>query len=152
MYSSIHPLAGFLTVRALLLAVLYLIVTVKTHAQTDTYTYGKIAVEISKQKWPKKIECKVEIISAFTGGDSVWTNSLENSLNRSISYHNGAPRGNYTVHVQFVVAKDGSISDVRPLTSNGYGMEAEVVRALRKKDPMKWTPAPRGKTVREYRQ
>ena len=52
---------------------------------------------------------------------------------------NGAPEGTYTVYVQFVVDKEGNISDVKALTNHGYGMEEEAVRVI-KKGP-NWTPA-----------
>jgi periplasmic protein TonB len=124
----------------LVLLCFFLVAT--SYGQTGTNSYGKIAVEITKQKRPKRIFTKVEITSAFPHGDSAWVKSLENSLNRSIPFRNGAPLGNYVVYVQFVVTKDGGISDVRPLTNHGYGMEAEVVRALKKNT--KWEPAPAG--------
>jgi periplasmic protein TonB len=149
-YSSIHPLLRYLTVRILQLVILCFISSTTSYGQTAGNSYGKIAVEITKQKRPKKIYTRVEITSAFPGGDSVWVKSLENSLNRSIPFRNGAPLGSYVVYVQFVVTKDGSISDVKPLTNHGYGMEAEVVRALKKNT--KWEPAPAGgRSVGEYR-
>ena len=53
-------------------------------------------------------------------------------LNPSAPVDNGAPEGTYTVYVQFVVSKDGNISDVRALTNHGYGMEEEAVRVIKK--------------------
>ena len=40
--------------------------------------------------------------------------------------------GTYTVVVQFVVDKEGNVSDVKALTSHGYGMEDEAVRVIKK--------------------
>jgi hypothetical protein len=52
--------------------------------------------------------------------------------------------------MQFVVNKEGSISDVKALTKNGYGMEQEVIRLI--KIGPKWTPALQdAKTVNAYR-
>jgi periplasmic protein TonB len=49
------------------------------------------------------------------------------------------------------VDKGGNISDVKALTSHGYGMEEEAVRAI-KRGP-KWTPAiQNGRNVNAYRQ
>jgi hypothetical protein len=50
-------------------------------------------------------------------------------------------KGNYSVRVSYVVAKDGSISDVKCLNNPGYGMGSEAVRAIYKSPP--WTPATR---------
>jgi hypothetical protein len=60
------------------------------------------------------------------------------------------PKGNYLVKVQYVVAKDSSIAEVKCLTNVGYGLEAEAVRAIR--GPIRWGPAPQGgRQVREFR-
>ena len=136
--------------RIMMFVMICFFLAASSYGQTGTNSYGKISVEIMKSKRPKKIFTKVEIISPFPKGDSVWVKSLENQLNQSISFRNGAPLGNYLVYVQFIVTKEGVISDIKPLTSHGYGMEAEVVRALKKKP--KWEPAPAGgRKVSEYR-
>jgi periplasmic protein TonB len=110
---------------------------------------GKGIVEEKKEDENKIFE-KVEIEAAFQGGESAWRKYLERNLNPSAPVDNGAPEGTYTVYVQFVVSKDGSISDVRALTKHGYGMEEEAVRVI-KKGP-KWTPAiQNGRQVNAYR-
>jgi len=49
-----------------------------------------------------------------------------------------------------VVDKEGNITDVKALTNNGYGMEEEVVRLI-KKGPQ-WQPASQhGRMVKAYR-
>ena len=110
---------------------------------------GKGIVEEKKEDENKIFE-KVEIEAAFPGGESAWRKFLERNLNPSAPVDNGAPEGTYTVYVQFVVSKDGSISDVRALTKHGYGMEEEAVRVI-KRGP-KWTPAiQNGRHVNAYR-
>lgn len=54
-------------------------------------------------------------------------------------------KGIYTVVVQFVTDKDGNISDVKPLTTLGYGLEAEAVRIIKKRT--KWVPATQNGSV-----
>ena len=51
----------------------------------------------------------------------------------------GAKAGTYTVIAQFIVHKDGSISDPKTLTNHGHGMESEVLRVM-KRSP-NWIPA-----------
>ena len=59
-------------------------------------------------------------------------------------------KGYYTVVVQFVVDIDGRISDIKPLTKHGYGLEEEAVRVLRK--ATKWEPGiQNGYPVKSYR-
>lgn len=96
------------------------------------------------------VHTKVEIEATFPGGDAIWRKYLTLSLNSDVALNNHAPPGTYTVMVQFIVNKDGIITDVRPLTSHGFGMEDEVVRVIRKGP--KWNPAIQdGKQVKAYR-
>lgn len=64
---------------------------------------------------------------------------LEINLRRDLPGENGAPNGNYTVRVQFTVAKDGSISNIKALNDPGYGTADEACRAIR--TSKKWKPA-----------
>jgi hypothetical protein len=128
------------------LALLCFICIAKSYSQTATRSYGKIVVEITKEKKPKKIYTKVEIKSAFTGGDSSWMQSIEKRLNQSIQLDRGAKKGKYFVSVQFVVNKDSSLSDIRCLNDPGFGMCREVLRVIKKSQP--WRPARRTYPVR----
>jgi len=93
---------------------------------------------------------KVEVEASFPGGEGQWRRFLERNLNASAPVDNGAPPGSYTVQVQFIVDKEGNVSDVKALTNHGYGMEEEAVRVI-KRGP-KWTPAiQNGRQVRAYR-
>ena len=93
---------------------------------------------------------KVEVEASFPGGEGKWRSFLERNLNASAPVDNGAPPGSYTVQVQFIVDKEGNVSDVKALSSHGYGMEEEAVRVI-KRGP-KWTPAiQNGSQVKAYR-
>ncbi len=111
---------------------------------------GKGVVEVKKEEDENKIFEKVEVEAAFKGGEGAWRKYLERNLNANAPVDNGAPEGLYTVYVQFIVSKDGSISDVKAMTNHGFGMEAEAVRVI-KKGPS-WTPAiQNGRNVNAYR-
>ena len=110
---------------------------------------GKQIIEEKKEDENQIFE-KVEIEASFKGGEGAWKKYLERNLNPNAPVDNGAPEGTYTVYVQFVVSKDGSISDVKALTNHGYGMEAEAMRVI-KKGPT-WIPAVQnGRSVNAYR-
>lgn len=97
-----------------------------------------------------KPENCVEQDADFRGGEQGWIQFLQRNLKASVPVKNDAPFGIYQVVVQFVVAEDGTISDIKPLTRFGYGMEEEVVRMLNKSP--KWIPAHQfGKKVKAYR-
>ena len=98
----------------------------------------------------ERIFDKVEIEASFPGGDQAWIKFLKKNINGLIGTDNGAPEGQYTVIVQFVVDKYGYITDIRALTNHGYGMEKEVIKLL-KRSP-KWNPAFQdGRNVKAYR-
>jgi protein TonB len=109
------------------------------------------AVEVpTKAVEEDKIFTKVEIEAEYPGGTGAWRKFLERNLNGGVATDNSAPAGTYTVVVRFIVAKDGSVSEITPETSVGYGMEQEAVRAI-KKAP-KWMPAQQnGNIVKAYR-
>jgi protein TonB len=111
---------------------------------------GTQVVEAPKVDDENKIFTKVENEAEFPGGLAGWSNYLRKNLDPNTPVDNGAPEGNYTVVVRFVVSKDGSISDVQAETKFGYGMEDEAMKII-KKGP-KWKPAlQNGRNVNAYR-
>jgi len=110
----------------------------------------KEVIEEKPQEDENKIFEKVEVEAAFPGGDVKWRQYLTNNLRADVPVENQAPEGTYTTVIQFVVDKEGVISDVRAMTNHGYGMEEEAIRVI-KKGP-KWTPAiQNGRQVKAYR-
>lgn len=105
-------------------------------------------LEIKKDPAPDGgIFTAVEIEAEFDGN---WIRFLERTLNPNVPVDNNAPAGTYRVLVQFVVDVDGSVSDIKPLSSAGYGMEQEALRVLKK--AKKWKPAfQNGTHVKAYR-
>lgn len=103
-------------------------------------------VVVPEKKEPE-IFTSVEIDAAFKGN---WRAFLERNLNAEVPINNNAPAGRYTVVMQFVVDANGNVSDIKALTSHGYGMEEEAIRVLRK--ATKWEPAiQNGNQVKAYR-
>jgi len=88
---------------------------------------------------------------SFFGGDEfAWRKFLEKNLDAGVPVRNRAPVGKYTVVVQFIVDRQGHLSDITPLTNFGFGMEGEVIRLLKKSPP--WSPAIQfGKIVDSYK-
>lgn len=73
---------------------------------------------------------RVEVEASFPGGDNAWRKYLMKNLDPNVPVDNNAPSGKYTVIVQFIVSKDGSLSSLEPKTNFGYGMEREVLRII----------------------
>lgn len=111
---------------------------------------GKQVIEEKKEEDENQVFTKVEVEATFKGGEKEWKRYLERNLEANIPVDNGAPEGTYTVIVQFIVDKEGKISDVKALTQHGHGMEEEAMRVI-KKGP-DWTPAiQNGRNVKAYR-
>ncbi len=92
----------------------------------------------AQKKEDGKLFTQLEENPAFPGGQTQWQKYLERNLNSLVPVDHGAPAGAYTVKIQFIVDQDGFISDIKPLTNYGYGMEDEVIRIL--KAGPRWTP------------
>ena len=107
---------------------------------------GKGIIEDKANKEPE-IFTTVEIDAKFAGN---WKAFFEKNLNPNTPTDNNAPEGSYQVVVQFVVDIEGNVSDIKPLTNHGYGLEQEAVRVLKK--AAKWEPAiQNGIKVKAYR-
>lgn len=97
----------------------------------------------------KPIFSKTEVDATFPPEDGGWQAFLMKNLNASVAVANGAKTGTYKVEVQFIVDRNGKISDIKPLTHHGHGMEDEVVR-LMKLSP-DWIPVKQnGRNVTAY--
>lgn len=101
----------------------------------------------NKKPDPDEIVDIVEVDAKYPGN---WRAFLERNLNANVPLDNGAPAGHYSVVIQFVVDKEGNVSDITPLTNQGFGMEQEAVRVIKK--ATKWEPAfQNGYKVKAYR-
>lgn len=97
--------------------------------------HGQMIVEITKKK--QKVKTKIELRSTIWGADSSFLQNLENNITKAISARKRPRKGKYTLTVNFIISKDGSISEVRCENDGGSGWGEDVVRIL-KKSP-KWT-------------
>ncbi|MCF3110904.1 energy transducer TonB [Niabella sp. CC-SYL272] len=85
----------------------------------------------------------------YPGGPDGWIRFLQRNLKAAVPAKNGANNGVYRVLIQFIVDADGTVSDIRPVTFEGYGMEEEAIRVIKKSG--KWSPAIiNGKPVKTY--
>mgnify|MGYP003575261849 FL=1 len=93
---------------------------------------------------------KVDVEASYQGGVEAWIHFVQKNLNAQVPVRNGAPAGQYTVVVQFIVDSEGQISDIKALTSHSYGMEQEVMRVIGLSST--WEPARiDNQTVKAYR-
>ncbi|MCG2612995.1 energy transducer TonB [Terrimonas sp. NA20] len=107
---------------------------------------GKGIIEEPAPKDPGPF-VEVQVQAKFIGN---WEKFLLRNLNGNVPVDNGANPGRYQVVVQFVVDIDGSVSDIKPISNAGFGMEQEAIRVLKK--ATKWEPAiQNGRQVKAYR-
>ncbi|HXB94424.1 MAG TPA: TonB family protein [Puia sp.] len=112
---------------------------------------GKGVVEAPKKDDEDydKTFTKVEIESDFPGGSAAWLRYLNKNLRYPDDAVNNEIQG--TVVVQFIVDKEGNVSDVNAISGpeNG-GLREEAVRVIKKSG--KWTPAiQNGRQVKSYK-
>ncbi len=96
---------------------------------------GVVAAPKDDEDYDKEFKT-VQIEAQFNGD---WSKYLQRNLNADVPTENGAPPGDYTVVVSFLVNKDGTISEVQALNDPGYGTAAEAVRVIQRGPP--WKPA-----------
>jgi protein TonB len=110
---------------------------------------GKGVVEAPKkddEDWDKTFT-KVEIESEYPGGAAAW----QRYLNRNLRYPQEAIDNEVqgAVVVQFIVDKEGNVSDVEAI-SGPQELRSEAVRVIKKSG--KWTPAVQnGRQVKSYK-
>lgn len=92
----------------------------------------------------------VETDAVYMAGAAAWRNLIARNIQPEVPINEGAPAGYYIVTIGFIVGKDSLLSDFKPLTAYGYGMEEEVIRVLKKSG--KWIPAQQnGRVVRAHK-
>jgi protein TonB len=125
----------------------------KGELKTEVYFKGQKGILKSYDSGRVMIDSlftREEKEAQFSGGEILWRRYLEQTLNASTPVNNGARNGIYQVIVRFIVAKDGSISNVTSETKHGYGMEQEVIRIIQ--NGPAWEPAIQyGRKVNAYR-
>ncbi len=70
--------------------------------------------------------------AAFIGGNIAWQKYLERNLDSVVPVDAGSPAGIYKVTVEFLVNKDGTISDLKVVDDPGYNTAYEVMRIIKK--------------------
>jgi len=113
---------------------------------------GKGIVEAPKQTFTEDYEktfVKVEIESEYPGGAAAWLRYLNKNFRYPEDAINNEIQG--TIVVQFIVDKEGVVSDVEAISGPGQGgLREEAVRVIRKSGL--WTPAiQNGRKVRSYK-
>lgn len=110
-------------------------------------TYDKNGVQLSSDS----VFTRKRTSAEFKGGASAWRTYLERTLNAKVPVSKGAPPGVHTVKIRFIINKDGTVSDIKPDTQVGYGMEEEAVNVI-SSSSKRWIPATEyGLPVRSYR-
>ncbi|MBX2925264.1 MAG: energy transducer TonB [Chitinophagaceae bacterium] len=106
-------------------------------------------VAAPKEDDEDKVFQKVEIEAKFPGGEQAWSRYISREINRYMDELQEAGKAGTCV-VQFIVDKEGNISEVEALTMKGTKLAEICVNAV-KKGP-KWVPAEQnGRKVKAYR-
>ncbi|HRH38254.1 MAG TPA: energy transducer TonB [Flavobacteriales bacterium] len=102
----------------------------ETSAQTDTSVFES---------------CEIPIVAMYPGGQEAMMEFLRKNTHYPQEAREARIEGK--VYVQFIVEKDGSLSDVHSLRTSTGSLTAEAIRVVRSMP--RWTPGmQRGKPVR----
>lgn len=128
--------------------------TTATTPVTKTKKKGKVSANVAianyKETKVKKdkdgVYTKPEVMPSYPGNND----ALSNYINTNLKYPEQAIDNNVegTVQVQFVVDRDGKVSDVKTIGNKlGYGLDEEAVTVV--SNLPKWTPGKvNGKNVK----
>jgi protein TonB len=110
---------------------------------------GKGVVEAPKKEDPDEPFMKVEVDASFPGGPAAWLRFMNKNLRYPDEAMDKGITG--TVVVQFIVDKDGNVSDVQAISGPEQGgLREEAIRVIKKSG--KWTPAlQNARYVKAYR-
>lgn len=110
---------------------------------------GKGVVEAPKKQEEDLPFTKVEVDASFPGGMAAWQRFLNKNFRYPDDAQNNEIQG--TVVVQFIVDKEGNVSDIQVLSGPEQGgLREEAMRVIRKSG--KWIPAiQNGNNVKAYR-
>ncbi len=99
---------------------------------------------------PQPLFTKVETEAAFPGGNEAWKKYLTTHLDASLPIKEGWAKGNYVITLQFIVDKDGSLSNITALNYPDSKTAAHCIKMLQ--NGPKWIPASQnGHIVKSYR-
>lgn len=144
-----HKENGHLVNRDLKLQLITILDTPKVKTPESTIACTYLAVNSDSTLATQYITNENEKAASFIGGVYAWRKYLERNLNASVPSQDKAPRGTYTVKVQFMVDEEGNVSEVHaveaPKKCPNCATEAE--RVIR--EGPKWEPAMKdGKRVK----
>jgi protein TonB len=122
-------------------------ISIEDRPDQAAQTYVPVLVEEAPEPVAEEIFTFVEEYPEFPGGEKALYEYIKNNIRYPEVARTSGITG--TVYVQFVVEKDGSISDVKVLRGIGGGCYEEAVRVV--KSMPKWKPGKqRGQPVRVY--
>lgn len=97
--------------------------------------YDKKGNEINDEK----VFVKADEKPIFRSGKIPFQDYILQQIDRNLPASKGAPNGRYLVSVNFIVEKDGRVTNVKYESVTGYGMDAEAMRVVA--DSPLWQPA-----------
>jgi hypothetical protein len=119
------------------------------YAQKGGITSKKAGKFEESQNQDFRFYCDNEIKAYFPAGTKNWMQAVTRNFRMDLLTKNKIPKGTYKVLVTFMVTKSGKIDSIMPDTHFGYGIEDEIIRAIKK--CAKWVPATNsGKKINSY--
>ncbi len=111
------------------LLLLHLLFIAKSFGQTNC---NQVIIEITKEKRPSKIYTKAAFKDTCTDLDSTFLRHIEAQLNKSTKLCRSTKKGKYIVEAKFIVAKDGSLSEISCTNNSDYELCQEVLLSIKR--------------------
>lgn len=111
------------------LLLLNLLFIAKSIGQTNC---NQVAIEITKERKPSKIYTKAAFKDNCHDIDSTFLRCIEAELNKSTKLCRSIKKGKYIVEAKFIVAKDGSLSEISCTNNSDDDLCEEVLLSIKK--------------------
>lgn len=128
-----------------ILTLFFCFIVTASFAQTDSLSSQLVAIINTDSVYEKP-----DIIAQFPGGEKKWNQYIQKEIEKNIIDIIDDEKSKGVCTLQFIVDRDGSISNVKVLTLSGSRIAKIATKALLKGN--KWIPATvKGITVKSIR-
>lgn len=115
--------------KCLKLLILYPLFLTESFGQTNC---NQVIVEITKERKPSKIYTKAAFKDTCNDLDSTFLRNIEAHLNKSTKLCRSTKKGKYIVEAKFIVAKDGSLSEISCTNNSDNELCQEVLLSIKR--------------------
>jgi periplasmic protein TonB len=127
-----------------ILTLLFLLITLKGISETN------VPEQTPKDTIDESVFSKVDVEAYFPGSEQLWNRYVQKQLEINIEKISRDRKSVGSCEIQFIVGRDGSITNVEALTLKNSVLAKVLIKAI--EEGPKWVPAyQNGRSVKAYR-